>query len=123
MCIVLLTNHPKAVGKQKPFTNALELELKRTFLLSFLVTDVKTKNQELRTELSTLKNNVYDTKTKSDDPVNTNTGNDKYLSDNNNDNKPTLYRSCLDLMNNGINKSGKYNVAPLSNFNKTVYCN
>ena len=90
-------------------------------MLSFLVTEVKTKNQELRTELSTVKNNVYDIRTKSDDSVNTNTGNDKYPSNNNNGNKPTLYRSCLDLMNNGINKSGKYNVAPLWNFSKTVY--
>ena len=122
MYVVLLTNHPRAVDEQNSFANALKLELKRTFLLSFLVTDVKTKNQELRTELGVLKNNVYDTRTKSDDSDNTNTGNDKYPSNNNNGNKPTLYRSCLDLMNNGINKSGKYNVAPLSNFTKTVYC-
>ena len=116
MCEVLLTNQLRAVGGQNSSTNALKLELERTFLLSFLVADVKAKNQELRTELSTLKKNVDDTRPKFDDSVKRNTDDDKYPS------KPVLYRSCRELMNNGFNKSGKFNVAPLLNFTKTVYC-
>ena len=36
--------------------------------------------------------------------------------------KPTIYRSCLELLNNGFNKSGKYEIKPYLNVIRTVYC-
>ena len=83
--------------------------MERKTLLLFLVADVKTKNQELRTKLRTPENNVDNTRTKADNSPK------PYK-------KPVLYHSCLELMNNGHNESGKYEIAPFPNSTKTVYC-
>ena len=32
------------------------------------------------------------------------------------------FRSCLDLLNNGFNKSGRYDIKPFLNITRTVYC-
>ena len=80
--------------------------MERKILLLFLVADVKTKNQELRTKLRTPENNLDNTRTKADDSPK------PYK-------KPVLYHSCLELMNNGHNESGKYEIAPFPNSTKT----
>ena len=41
---------------------------------------------------------------------------------NKNVSKPTMFRSCLDLLNNGFNKSGTYEIKPYLNVIRTVYC-
>ena len=83
--------------------------MERKTLLLFLVADVKTKNQELRTKLRTPENNVDNTRTKAGDSP-------KPCK------KPILYHSCLELMNNGHNESGEYEIASFPSSNKTVYC-
>ena len=35
---------------------------------------------------------------------------------------PTMFRSCLELLNHGFTESGKYEVKPFLNVTKTVYC-
>ena len=35
--------------------------------------------------------------------------------------KPNIFRSCLELLNNGYTKSGKYEIKPYLNATKTVY--
>ena len=37
--------------------------------------------------------------------------------------KPNIFCSCLELLNNGYTKSGKYEIKPYLNATKTVYCN
>ena len=34
----------------------------------------------------------------------------------------TIFRSCLELLNHGFTKSGKYEIKPFLNVTKTVYC-
>ena len=36
--------------------------------------------------------------------------------------KTNIFRSCLELLNNGFTKSGKYEINPFLNVTKTVYC-
>ena len=36
--------------------------------------------------------------------------------------KPNLFRSCLELLNNGFTKSGMYEIKPYLNITQTVYC-
>ena len=36
--------------------------------------------------------------------------------------KPNMFRSCLELLNHGFTKSGKYEINPFLNVTKTVYC-
>ena len=36
--------------------------------------------------------------------------------------KPNIFRSCLDLLNNGYTESGKYEIKPYLNATKIVYC-
>ena len=36
--------------------------------------------------------------------------------------KTNIFRSCLELLNNGYTKSGKYEIKPYLNVTKTVYC-
>ena len=36
--------------------------------------------------------------------------------------KTNIFRSCLELLNNGYTKSGKYKIKPYLNVTKTVYC-
>ena len=74
-------------------------------MLLFLVADVKTKNQELRTEFRIPENNADNTRTKAGDSPNP-------------CKKPILYQSSLELMNNGHNESGKYETAPFPSSTK-----
>ena len=37
-------------------------------------------------------------------------------------NNPNIFRSCLELLNHGFKKSGKYLIKPFLNVTKTVYC-
>ena len=41
---------------------------------------------------------------------------------NNKDIKSNIFRSCLELLNHGFTKSGKYEIKPFLNVTKTVYC-
>ena len=36
--------------------------------------------------------------------------------------KPKVFRSCLELLNHGFTKSGRYEIKPFLNVTKTVYC-
>ena len=36
--------------------------------------------------------------------------------------KSNIFRSCLELLNHGCTKSGKYEIKPFANVTKTVYC-
>ena len=67
--------------------------------MSYFVVDLKTKNKELHTDDMVCKTSPCQTT-----PT------------------PNKFSSCLDSLNNGFSKSGKYDIKPFLNISRAVYC-
>ena len=106
--------------------------------MSYFAVDLKTKNKELQTDVMVCKNSPSLTSNMTSNQLNNfisksnsleseirNLKNKKssICSCNSKNNETTnRFRSCLDLLNNGFNKSGKYDIKPYLNITRTVYC-
>ena len=106
--------------------------------MSYFVVDLKTKNKELQTDVMVCKKSPSFTSNMTSKQFNDFTSKINSLefevrnlknkkssicSCNCRKNETTnRFRSCLDLLNNGFNKSGRYDIKPFLNITRTVYC-